>query len=85
MSPDNVKEQIRAYIKDTIVQNDQINVDNNTPLISGGIIDSISTLKMVDFIETTYKIEVQPHEVDRENLDTVDLIAQFITGKLQNN
>lgn len=81
MSHENIKEEIRAYIKLTILQNDKVNIENNTPLISGGIIDSISTLKMVDYLEQKYKIDFFPHEVDRENLDTIDLIAQFVLSK----
>jgi len=76
-----IKEEIREYIKKSIIKDESSVIENDTPLISGGIIDSISTLKMVDFIEKKYSIEFQPHEVDRENLNSVDLIAQFILSK----
>jgi len=76
-----IKEEIREYIKKSIIKDESSVIQNDTPLISGGIIDSISTLKMVDFIEKKYSIEFQPHEVDRENLNSVDLIAQFILSK----
>jgi len=82
MSQDNIKSEIRDYIKGTILQDDSVAIENGTALISGGIIDSISTLKLVDFLEKKYKIEFQPHEVDRENLDSIDLIAGFISSKL---
>lgn len=82
MDQTNIKEQIKEYIKETIVQNDQTDIEFDTPLISGGVIDSISTLKMVDFLESAFKIEVQPHEVDRDNLDTVNLISEFVLGKI---
>jgi acyl carrier protein len=81
MSSEIIKQEIRQYIQDTIVQNNLIVLENDTPLISGGIIDSISTLKMVDFLEAKYKIEVQPHEVDRDNLDTINSIAEFVLSK----
>jgi acyl carrier protein len=81
MSQNNIKDEIRGYIKNAILQDDNTVIENDTPLISGGIIDSISTLKMVDFLEKKYKIEFSPHEVDRENLDTIDLIAQFVLSK----
>ena len=76
-----IKEEIRTYIKTNIIQKEDVFIGNDTPLISGGIVDSISTLKMVDFLENKFKIEFLPHEVDRENLDTIDLIAQFIQSK----
>ena len=81
MNLDNIKEEVKNYIKETIVQGDSVELLDETPLISGGIMDSISTLKMVDFLESKFGIEFQPHEVDRENLDSIDLIAKFVLSK----
>ena len=82
MSHDEIKETIREYIKKSIVKSDTVTISNDTPLITGGIIDSISTLQMVDFLEKKFKIEFQPHEVDRENLDSIDIITNFVLSKI---
>ncbi len=81
MSLEETKNEIREYIISSILKSDTAKIENSTPLISGGFIDSISTLQMVDFLEKKYKIEFQPHEVDRDNLDSIDLIAQFVLSK----
>ena len=81
MSQDKIKEEIRTFIKQTILQDDTASIEFDAPLISGSVIDSISTLKLVDFLEQTYNIEFQPHEVDRDNLDTIDMIANFVVSK----
>jgi len=78
MTPEEVKEDIRKYIVETV---EDESVNDSTALISGGILDSISTLKMVDFLETKFDIEFQPHDVDKENLDTIDMIAEFVLSK----
>jgi acyl carrier protein len=57
------------------------NLTESTPLISGGILDSIGMLKVVKHLEDNYQIEVQAHEVDVENFDTIALIAQFVRAK----
>jgi len=80
---ENIKTEIKAYIQEKIVKSDSAIIENDTPLISGGIMDSISTLQFVDYLEQKYKIEVLPHEVDRENLDTIDIIAEFVIAKLE--
>jgi len=82
MSNESIKNEIRQYLKESIVQDESMIIDDNTPLISGGLMDSISTLKMVGYIEQKYGIEFQPHEVDRENLETLELITNFIGSKL---
>ena len=57
------------------------NLTESTPLISGGILDSIGMLKLVKYVEEKYGIEVQAHEVDVENFDTITLIANFVRSK----
>jgi len=54
---------------------------DSTPLITGGILDSIATLKLVEFLENKYGFEFQPHEVDAEHLNTVLHIAKFVRSK----
>ena len=83
MTKDTIKTEIKAYIKGKIVKSETAVIENDTRLISGGIMDSISTLQMVDHLEQKYKIEVFPHEVDRENLDSIDLITNFVMSKLE--
>ena len=82
MSTEAIKDEIRNYIQKTIVQNDSMNIGNDTPLISGGIMDSISTLKLINFLEVKFNIEFQPHDVDRDNLDSINLIAEFVASKM---
>jgi acyl carrier protein len=80
---ENIKEDIKEYIKNTIAKDENLELENDTLLISSRIIDSISTLKMVDYLEKKFKIEFQPHEVDTDNLDSIDLIAQFVASKIK--
>jgi acyl carrier protein len=52
-----------------------------TPLITGGILDSISTLKLVVFLEEHFGITVEAYEAGVEHLDTVQQIAELVTEK----
>jgi acyl carrier protein len=77
-------EDIKARLKAFILSEKNLSeheLKNDTPLISSGIIDSISTLSLVDFIEHSFGIEFEPYEVDQENLNSIDRIAEFILKK----
>ncbi len=52
-----------------------------TPLISGGILDSLATLKLVTFLEEKFKIQIEAHEADVEHLNTIDSIAALVHAK----
>lgn len=54
---------------------------DTTPLISGGIVDSLATIKLVAFLEEQYGIVVEPHEASVDYLNTVSDIATFVRGK----
>jgi acyl carrier protein len=53
-----------------------------TPLITGGILDSLATLKLVAFLEDHYALTLQAHEADVENLNTLADIANLVRSKL---
>jgi len=53
----------------------------STPLVTGGILDSLATLKLVDFLEKQFGISLQAHEIDAEHLDTLSTIATLILAK----
>ena len=79
-------DDINAVIKDVILKEflpgeDPSELTDTTPLITGGVLDSIATLKVVLFIEERYGITLQAHEVDPEHLDTISQIAQLIRSK----
>lgn len=52
-----------------------------TPLISGGILDSLATIRLVAFLEEQFKITVEAHEADVEHLNTLADIATFVESK----
>jgi acyl carrier protein len=79
-------DDIKTIIKDVIIKEflpgeDPDELTDTTPLITGGVLDSIATLKLVMFIEERFGISLQAHEVDPEHLDTIAQIAHLIRDK----
>jgi acyl carrier protein len=57
------------------------NLTDSTELITGGILDSLATLKLVAFLEETYGITVAPSDLGPDNLDSIIRIANFVQSK----
>jgi len=53
----------------------------STPLISGGILDSLATIRLVAFLEERFDVTIAPHEAGIDYLDTLDQIAALVDGK----
>ena len=81
---DQITETLRAYILETLLPGENPEaLTGATPLVTGGILDSLATLKLVSFLEQRYKIELQAHEVDVENLNTISQIVSLVRTKLR--
>jgi acyl carrier protein len=81
-----VTDAIKGPIKDFIMSEflpgeDPNELADGTPLISGGILDSIATLKLVMFMEERFGVTFEAHEVNRELLDTLADIARLVASK----
>lgn len=77
-----IKETLKTYLAQNILSEIEAeSLTNSSPLISSGLVDSITTLQLVDFIEREFNIEFQAHEVDRDNLDTLEKIEGFVKSK----
>jgi acyl carrier protein len=80
-------EQIKSTIKDYILNEflpgeDPAELTDTTTLISGGILDSLATLKLVTFLEEKYGVEFQPHELGAEYMDTIPAIVKLVSSKM---
>ena len=79
---DAVKNRIQDFIMaEFLPGEDPDELTDDTPLISGGILDSIATLQLVMFIEQTYDVTFAPHEVDKDNLDTLARLMRLLMSK----
>lgn len=83
MTDDAIKQDIKNFIMSEFLPGESPDeLTDSTPLISGGVLDSIATLKLVMHVEEKYRISLEPHEVDKENLDTLELITRLLRSKM---
>ena len=78
-----INSEVREFIlKEFLPGEAPEQLTDSTLLISGGILDSLATLKLVAFLEERYKIQVQAHEADAEHLNNITAIANLVQSKL---
>ena len=76
-----IKDQVRDFILQNFLPGeDPSNLQDDTPLRESGILDSVSTLKLVSFIEESYGITLEPHEASTE-IGRIDDIAELVQRK----
>jgi acyl carrier protein len=60
---------------------DPAQLSDSVQLVKGGILDSIATLKLVSFLEERFHIELQAHEINLDNFNTLPEIAAIVERK----
>ena len=79
-----IREAVSSYIlTEFLPGEDPSELGDDVPLISGKILDSIAALKLVGFLEARFGIEVEAHEADFDNLDSIGRIVRFVHSKLR--
>ena len=81
-STQEIKNAVRRYLLDEFLPGEsEANLRDDTPLRTGGILDSVATLKVVSFVEQRFGIEVEAHEAGVENFDRIEDIAALVAAK----
>jgi acyl carrier protein len=79
---DDIKQAVKDFILQEFLPGEKPDeLKDDTPLITGGVLDSIATLKLVLFLEERYGVTLEAHEVDPEHLDTAVDIARLVHSK----
>ena len=73
-----IRGDILEFLKTQGFLNEKISLQDNDSLSETGVIDSITLLQLVDFIEIKYKIEIPVEMITPENFDTLAGISQSV-------
>jgi acyl carrier protein len=83
LSVQEVNEIIKGYILAEFLPGEKLAaLTDSTPLITGGILDSLATIKLVAFLEERFHVQIQAHETMVDYLDTIPQITQLVSSKL---
>jgi acyl carrier protein len=81
---DNIKNAIRQFVITTYLPGESPdNLKDDTPLRTSGILDSMSTLGLVNFVEEHFGVVLEAHETGIEHFDRIEDIAALVTRKQQ--
>ena len=56
-------------------------IKNDTSFSELGVLDSTGIMEIVSFIENKFDITINDSEITHENLDTINLMVNFINSK----
>ncbi len=82
MNRDEIKDIVLKYVIAEYAEDENDEITFDTPLISGGIVDSFSMVSLKRFLENKYKISIPDEKASPEAFDSVnkitDLVIEFV-------
>ena len=83
---EDIRGAVLKYVKAEYLEDDDQEINCDTPLISGGIVDSFSMVSLKRFLENKYKIQIPDNKATPEAFDSVNkitsLVETFVGGKV---
>ena len=79
----NMRDVVRAFILENFLPGeDPKNLTDDTELKESGILDSLSTLKLVTFLEEQFRVEFEADDLEAGNLSSIENIERLVNSKM---
>ena len=75
---ENMKELILEYVINEYQEDEDDEISFDTPLISGGFVDSFSMVSLKVFLEKKFKIQIPDDKATPEAFDSVNKIVTLV-------
>lgn len=76
------KEALRSFITLTLIHNPDYPLDDDEPLLTGGLIDLASLEELAEYIEESFGVHIDEAELSTENVDTLQDIIDLVQSRL---
>jgi acyl carrier protein len=78
----NVERTVREFVIKNFIFEDDGSLTPEISFLDSGIIDSTGVLELITFVEETYGIKVEDHEIVPEHLDSIRNVTSFVKRRL---
>lgn len=80
-TPLDLKPRIRAFLLETFPALKSVSLDDATPLLEGGAVDSLGLLEIVTFLESECGARLDDEDVVVENFESIAAIERLAQRK----
>lgn len=80
---EDMKKVVLDYVIEEYLEDEDEEITYDSPLISGGIVDSFSMVSLKRFLENKYRISIPDEKATPEAFDSVEKIVNLVQGFLK--
>ena len=80
LNPEHIKEKLRRFLLENFASASDVRIEDDHSLLQLGIIDSLSLVSIIDYIEEEFDIQVSPKDFFPGKFDTIAKAADYIVN-----
>lgn len=80
--PKNVLAEIRAFVANWFRDGKEEGLEDDTPLVTSGIVDSAGVIEVVEFLEKQFQVSVQDSDVSLANCNTLRGLTELVKRRM---
>lgn len=77
-----VIEQLKKYVAQNVLGGKDIGLDETTPLLEWGIINSLEIVRLISFIRNQFNVDIPVDKLVADNFSNLSAIANLVLGQL---
>ncbi|WP_228000428.1 acyl carrier protein [Nocardia australiensis] len=77
-----IEQPIIEYISFLVAESGGAAVDRTTLLIESGVLDSISLVRLVQFVEKRFKIDIPDTDIREELFESAATVAVYVSQRM---
>lgn len=82
MDQNEMKDMVLRYVIKEYIDDEDVKITYDTPLISSGYVDSFSMVSLLVFLENKFRIKIPPSKATPEAFDSVNNIVALVNQYL---
>jgi acyl carrier protein len=77
-----ITDSVRAFLIQEFFRGESVDaLDDDQPLVSSGLLDSVATLKLVLYLEESFDISIDSNDIADGQLDTLRSIEMLVNSR----
>lgn len=78
MQPNEVRQALSEFVRKEILPEGMTELDDHTPLLDSGIIESLSLVSLIGFIQTRFAVRVPDSDIVAQNFADLESISKLV-------
>lgn len=80
--PKNILPEIRSFVANWFRDGKEEGLEDDTPLVTSGMVDSAGVIEVVEFLEKQFRVSVSASDVSLANCNTLRSLSELVKSRL---